>query len=268
MGEDAARAHDLLPDDNPWRSVSCLFEGVARHASGDQEGGRERLREGARRAAAANAPDVHALCLAQLALLGGGDGSEGVQAAVHAERAGLADFADMALVFAASADARSHHGDVDGGVRDLKRALVLLAMLDDSYRPGTCSRLASCSPVRRCASAMCPGPASCWRRPGDSCASCPMPSRSPSFTASLGEQADAVLKSSAGSASLTTAEMRVLQMLPTHLPFGEIAEQLHLSTNTVKTQAHAAYRKLDSSSRSEAVDRARALGLLDEDPHG
>jgi ATP/maltotriose-dependent transcriptional regulator MalT len=32
----------------------------------------------------------------------------------------------------------------------------------------------------------------------------------------------------------------------------------------VKTQAHAAYRKLDASSRSQAVDRGRVLGLLDE----
>jgi LuxR family transcriptional regulator, maltose regulon positive regulatory protein len=36
-----------------------------------------------------------------------------------------------------------------------------------------------------------------------------------------------------------------------------------VSANTVKTQAHAVYRKLDASSRSEAVDRAVAIGLVD-----
>ena len=268
MGEEAARAYELLPDDNPWRSVSCLFEGVARHVSGDQEGGRERLREGARRAAAGNAPDVHALCLAQLALLGGGDGSEGVQAAVRAERAGLADFADMALVFAASADARTQHGDVDGGVRDLKRAQLLLAMLGDNYLPWylletrlllarAALRLSDVSRARK----LLAEARGFLRELPDAVALVELHDE-------IREQADAVLKSSAGSASLTTAEMRVLQLLPTHLPFGEIAQRLHLSTNTVKTQAHSAYRKLDSSSRSEAVNRARALGLLDEDPHG
>jgi ATP/maltotriose-dependent transcriptional regulator MalT len=36
-----------------------------------------------------------------------------------------------------------------------------------------------------------------------------------------------------------------------------------VSANTVKTQAHAVYRKLDASSRSSAVTRARTVGLLD-----
>ena len=53
--------------------------------------------------------------------------------------------------------------------------------------------------------------------------------------------------------SLTTAELRVLRFLPSHLSFREIAARLHVSANTVKTQAHAVYRKLDASSRSGAV---------------
>ena len=63
--------------------------------------------------------------------------------------------------------------------------------------------------------------------------------------------------------SLTTAELRILHFLPTHLSFREIAERTHVSANTVKTQANAVYRKLDVRSRSEAVTRARELGLLD-----
>ena len=66
-----------------------------------------------------------------------------------------------------------------------------------------------------------------------------------------------------GPSTLTTAELRVLRFLPSHLSFREIAERLHVSANTVKTQAHAVYRKLDASSRSEAVDRAREVGLVD-----
>jgi LuxR family transcriptional regulator, maltose regulon positive regulatory protein len=63
---------------------------------------------------------------------------------------------------------------------------------------------------------------------------------------------------------LTPAEMRVLRYLPTHLSFEAIAEELIVSRNTVKTQAIAAYRKLGVSSRAEAVEQARELGLLDE----
>jgi ATP/maltotriose-dependent transcriptional regulator MalT len=37
-----------------------------------------------------------------------------------------------------------------------------------------------------------------------------------------------------------------------------------VTANTVKTHAHSVYRKLDASSRSEAVVQARGIGLLDE----
>jgi LuxR family maltose regulon positive regulatory protein len=63
-------------------------------------------------------------------------------------------------------------------------------------------------------------------------------------------------------ASLTTAEIRVLQFLPTNLSFREIAGRLYVSRFTVKSQALSVYRKLSVSSRTEAVERARALGLV------
>jgi LuxR family maltose regulon positive regulatory protein len=62
--------------------------------------------------------------------------------------------------------------------------------------------------------------------------------------------------------ALTGAEMRVLQLLPTHLSLGQIGEELHISRNTVKAHTIAIYRKLQSSSRNEAVARGRDLGLL------
>jgi LuxR family maltose regulon positive regulatory protein len=67
-----------------------------------------------------------------------------------------------------------------------------------------------------------------------------------------------------GPSSLTTAELRVLALMPTHLSFREMGRRLHVSANTVKTHAHAVYRKLDVCSRSEAVVRARSTGLLNE----
>jgi LuxR family transcriptional regulator, maltose regulon positive regulatory protein len=69
-----------------------------------------------------------------------------------------------------------------------------------------------------------------------------------------------------GPSSLTTAELRVLGLLPTHLSFREMGRELHVSGNTIKTHAHAVYRKLDVCSRSDAVVRAREMGLLDTAP--
>jgi DNA-binding CsgD family transcriptional regulator len=61
---------------------------------------------------------------------------------------------------------------------------------------------------------------------------------------------------------LTHSESRVLRYLPTHLRATEIAGELHLSVNTVKTHLRHLYQKLGANSRREAVERARALGLL------
>ncbi len=80
----------------------------------------------------------------------------------------------------------------------------------------------------------------------------------------LGEQVRALPMNIAGATTLTPAELRLLPLLPTHLSFPEIAERLFLSRHTIKTQAISIYSKLDVSSRSEAVARARAIGLLDE----
>jgi LuxR family maltose regulon positive regulatory protein len=61
---------------------------------------------------------------------------------------------------------------------------------------------------------------------------------------------------------LTDTETRVLRYLPTHLTGPEIAAELWLSVNTVNTHTRHLYTKLGAHSRTEAVDRARALGLL------
>ena len=63
--------------------------------------------------------------------------------------------------------------------------------------------------------------------------------------------------------ALTAAELRLLPMLSTHLSMPEIAEELFLSPNTIKSQAISIYRKLDASSRNQAVTRSRELGLLE-----
>ncbi len=62
---------------------------------------------------------------------------------------------------------------------------------------------------------------------------------------------------------MTEAQLRVLDYLPTHLTYTEIAGQLFLSRNTVKTHAIAIFRKLGVSSRSEAIVIASRLGFLD-----
>jgi LuxR family maltose regulon positive regulatory protein len=61
---------------------------------------------------------------------------------------------------------------------------------------------------------------------------------------------------------LSQSEMRVLCYLPTKLSAPEIADQLYLSVNTVKTHMRHVYDKLGAHRRHEAVEQARTLGLL------
>ena len=61
---------------------------------------------------------------------------------------------------------------------------------------------------------------------------------------------------------LSEAELRVLRYLPSNLTASEIASELVVSTNTVRTHMRHIYAKLDAHTRSEAVARARELGLV------
>jgi len=61
---------------------------------------------------------------------------------------------------------------------------------------------------------------------------------------------------------LTPSELRVLQYLPTNLQVPEIAAELFLSVNTVRTHIRHLFAKLGAHGRTDAVARARELGLL------
>ena len=61
---------------------------------------------------------------------------------------------------------------------------------------------------------------------------------------------------------LSDAELRVVRYLPSNLKAPEIASELFVSANTVRTHLRHIYAKLGAHSRSEAVARARQLGLL------
>jgi LuxR family maltose regulon positive regulatory protein len=61
---------------------------------------------------------------------------------------------------------------------------------------------------------------------------------------------------------LSDSEIRVLRYLPTNLTGPEIASELYVSVNTVKTHMRNLYAKLGTHRRAEAVTVARNLGLL------
>jgi LuxR family maltose regulon positive regulatory protein len=64
------------------------------------------------------------------------------------------------------------------------------------------------------------------------------------------------------SEALSESEQRVLGYLPSNLSAPEIAAELYVSTSTVKTHMRQIYAKFDVHKRTDAVQRARELGLL------
>jgi LuxR family maltose regulon positive regulatory protein len=61
---------------------------------------------------------------------------------------------------------------------------------------------------------------------------------------------------------LTSAELRLLPYLQTHLTLREIGDRLFVSRNTVSSEVSSIYRKLGVSSRGAAVEQATTIGLL------
>jgi LuxR family maltose regulon positive regulatory protein len=84
----------------------------------------------------------------------------------------------------------------------------------------------------------------------------------PAQVEELRSRLDTAREATPGASSLTTAELRLLPLLATHLTFREIGERLYLSQHTVKTHAMSIYRKLGTNSRGQAVQRVQETGLL------
>jgi LuxR family transcriptional regulator, maltose regulon positive regulatory protein len=266
--EQLAHASETDAGHSPWLALACLVRGAALHLSGDPEAARQRLEQGVRRGAV-DAPAFQVLCLSQLALLAidrsDWDAAEllAARAKGQVERVGLAEYASSALVYAVSSAVQARIGRVDAARRDGRDAVRLLSA------PAAFTRWyeVECRIALARAALRLSDVAGARTLLGEATR---FLGRSPEHTLAhswLDEcltQADLATEAQAdGTWSLTTAELRVLQFLPTHLSFPEIAERLYVSTNTVKTHTRSVYRKLDASSRGEAVVRAREAGLLD-----
>jgi LuxR family maltose regulon positive regulatory protein len=267
MGADATRAFELEPENSPWRAVCRLYEGIAAHLTGDPARARELLDDGADRSVALM-PSVESLCNAQLAIIALGEEDwelaeeRSRRATELIERADLTHLPAAALVFAVAALVSAQLGQVDRAKELLSEATRLLRT-SDGYAPwyGEETRImlarasARLTDVRAARTLLAEA-SRAGRRIPDS------PVLSAWLEQALGELDTGAAGALEGSSLLTLAELRILRFLPTHLSFREIGDRLHVSTNTVKSQAHAVYRKLDASSRSEAVTRASRVGLI------
>jgi LuxR family maltose regulon positive regulatory protein len=270
MGAGAARAYELLDEASQWRPVCRLLQGVALHLTGDRDKALDQLRDGAHRAAV-SAPMVQALCLTQLALLAADQGDVerwailAERATAQVRRCGLEECPTVAMTIAVSAELRARRGQVAQATSEVREALGLLARITD---PSPWYD-AECRIVLARATLRLNGPAAAGElvhQAGRALDRSPDARVLREWLDEATAEIDVALSSTAdGDWSLTTAELRVLRFLPSHLSFREIADRLFVSPNTVKTHARGIYRKLGVSSRGNAVERARGAGLVDAD---
>jgi LuxR family transcriptional regulator, maltose regulon positive regulatory protein len=267
--DDAAQAFEVDRPDSVFRPIARFVEGSALRMLGERELARERLDEGALLAGVLH-PATHVHCLAQLALLDIDEGaiSQGAARVEHAlrlvDRYALGERPAMALAYATAALSYARQGRTADARTATKHGLWLLEKLT-----GVGPALIADASLSLARASLLLGDVNTARmlvrEAHRILARYPDSGLLPKQLAEVERMTDAsTVPVGLAATPLTPAEMRVLRYLPTHLSFEAIAEELIVSRNTVKTQAIAAYRKLGVSSRAEAVEQARELGLLDE----
>jgi LuxR family maltose regulon positive regulatory protein len=268
MRADAQRAVEGVARLSPWRPVALLLRGVAEHL-GEDGGTEETLYEAAEAAEAAGATETRIAALGQLGLLAAARGDDvRAEQLILAARLLVDEHREPGAVAAALALAASAHvclrGEAARARADLERAEALVPLLTHAlpwYAVQTNLELArvhlALADPAAAQAALDRAAVVLRRRP-----------RLGTLVRDAASAQDEVRRlgahRDAGQSGLTAAELRLLPLLTTHLSFREIAEQLYVSRNTVKTQAISVYRKLGVSSRSEAIARARGLGLVDQ----
>jgi LuxR family transcriptional regulator, maltose regulon positive regulatory protein len=267
---DADLALDQFSPESDWRATTHVARGVAHALLGADDRATDDLTTAVEKGLATGAVEEVYLGQAQLALLAAKQGAwrEAGQLARAAQdivdEAGLGDYGPSALAFAATARVALHEARYEDARAALARAHRLRPLLDHGTPWLTIEvgleltrahlALADAGAAR---AVLTETEQVLELRP---------------HMGSLVEEAQelharvAATEGSAGAwaMSLTGAELRLLPYLATHLMFPEIASRLFISRNTVKTEAVSIYRKLGVSSRSEAIQRAVEVGLLED----
>lgn len=265
MRQDAADALSGLAEGSTWRPIALMLLGVGQVLAGEPAAADEILAEAHLAATTAHCSNAAAVALASRSLLAAADGrwdaalDFAATARDAVQEAHLEEYPTSPLTYVASARAAVHASDWVRARNDLSRTRESLP----AHAPPWLAAQVELEAAR--AHLGLAERAQATEALGEAEA---LLARSPDLgvlsaqAAELREQLDRGAHPIGPGERLTPAELRLLPLLTTHLTFREIGELLHISRNTVKTQAICTYRKLGVTSRSEAIDRAIELGLV------
>jgi LuxR family transcriptional regulator, maltose regulon positive regulatory protein len=247
-----------------WMAQSAL--GHALYLSGQAAPARPDLEELVRRVPAAAQPVAVVLALAVLSLLAGDQDDEYTAMVLARQAAGTADTQGLSaepmcgIAYAALGRALARRGELAQAEEQLQRALAPVGI--DSMAVQRAFSLLQLAPVRRGQGDL-PGARALveqareliqrFQDPG--ALPVPLEQTERALTPLPRRRIEAVVP-------LTERELVVLRLLPTQLSTREISRELSVSVHTVRSQVQAIYRKLQASTRAEAVAHARELGLL------
>ena len=252
------------PAGSPWWPMARLLEAVASHFAGALSDPVDYFAavEFDLRGSGA----VHPVALAQLGLLRldeGDPAGHGLsrQALDELSQLGLEEFVLTSLVHSISAFSEALHGEMDASQQADRQATALIESMNDSvprwliHHRLVLSDAAAARGDRRIAAEHLASAERLLPFEPDAVVLHEWFDR-------LNGRARDVSTRPGHEVSITAAEMRVLEYLPTHHSLAEIGERLFVSRNTVKSHTISIYRKLDVSGRNEAVSKTRELGLL------
>jgi LuxR family maltose regulon positive regulatory protein len=238
MHADADEAACLFAAEGVREPGTALMQGVARVLSGDLDGGEAFLKDAASVAEVTGAPDVAAVALSERALVAMARGDWGTaqvlagRARTVVRRAGIEECYATPLVCAVHARTALHGGDVSAARQELVSARRLRPLLTSALAYLAVQARIELARVHLALS----DPAGAWTlmrevdellryRPGLG----NLVGEAEAFRARLSEEHDPGVP---GVSALTTAELRLLPMLASHLSFPQIAAQLFLSTGS------------------------------------
>ena len=270
MLSDAGSAVESLSDTSDWRSLALLVYAVAHTLLGDNERANELFGDAIIHARRVGFSETQVLATGERMLLSeeahdlaGSDKQADELTRLLAS--GLLDASvPTAVAFAASARSQLRHGNWDNARAMLNHALKLTPFLTDGVpwlavqtRLELARTFVALRDITLARALLAEIDEIFDRRPDLGVLV--------EQTEELRRALDALPTLDSGKGSnLTAAEMRLMPFLPTHLSFREIGDRLHLSRNTIKTQAISVYRKLGVSTRGDAIDEAVRLGLVSE----
>jgi LuxR family maltose regulon positive regulatory protein len=266
MRADAKAALAGLSPGSPWRATALLLEGIAYLLAGEADCADLILARAVEIAIDAGATPAAAAGLAERAIVAM-DRDEWDEAGALAEqalssmRAGhLDDYAMSPIVYAVAARVALYRGEASVARVHLARAARLRPMLTCAMPHRAVQTLLEL--VRAyLALGETSAARTVLREARDVLVLRPDLGILAGHADELRYKLNTITGHGVGAAPLTSAELRLLPLLATHLTFSEIGQRLYLSRHTVKAQAISIYRKLGVSSRSEAVGRAGELGL-------